>query len=435
MKIFVDKKLLDVCKPVIERAGHVCTDNQADAQLLLVENISKELYPTLFVVITEKHQVENIGKICSGEHHARVRGFFLEREIESAAFKALLENVARECSFRDVLVQSSQNIRRSKEFTEIGSLVELGKKHNRSERSFTSLFIDPPMLRLTSQINQILDILQDGSNTLKRQYQELINEIRNNKIIVKDSYSPKMLRELEKGPSIGFEPVLLTGETGVGKTLVARWIHRQSNLPGTLQELNASGLSPHLLESELFGHVKGTFTDAKTDKPGKALLAYGGVLFLDEIGDMPLELQPRVMKFIDEQSFTPEGWFRSSKLHTPVLIVAATNKDLQEEVRKGSFREDLYARFRKRIRLPSIEERKGSLHVLVDLLLQQFGEGKVKYIANTAMERFRDLTYEDNFRGLERTVREAVEETVKLGLDMILPEVVSYGGTNLDCGN
>lgn len=440
MNVFISTALKTQCvdlSKIEQETVCIVSDDQDQADLQLLDQAPEKPCSSLFMIISKKHDVSLIGRICSGEYYDRVRGFFLYSDISTQQFKDALIAVKEECSCRNKLHSEAADIKRQNAYTTVGDLVCIKEKQNaknkgeeNSTRAFTSLFVDKPMLDLTMAINRALQPVKGKAEQLKNHCKEILEEIRKNKIVdTNGTYIKTVITSLENNPGISIEPMLLTGETGVGKTLIARWIKEQSGLPGTFQQINASGFSTHLLESDLFGHMKGSFTDAKSDKPGKALLAYGGVLFLDEIGDMPLALQPRILKFLEDQCFTPEGWSRTSTLYAPMLIIAATNKNLGTEVSKGNFRQDLYARFRTRLHLPSIAERKSSLHVLIDLLMQQFAdEGQeyknIKYISHSAVARFRELTYEDNFRGLERTVRKAMDETLSLGLDIVLPEVV-----------
>src|SRR5476649_1844985 len=137
--------------------------------------------------------------------------------------------------------------------------------------------------------------------------------------------------------------VLITGENGVGKELVARWIHEKSNRSsGPMVEVNCAAIPSELIESELFGHEKGSFTSAIKQRIGKFEQANGGTLFLDEIGDMSLSAQAKVLRALQENKITRVGGEKEIKVN--VRVVAATNKDLQKEIAAGNFREDLYHR-------------------------------------------------------------------------------------------
>src|SRR5262249_28245889 len=152
-------------------------------------------------------------------------------------------------------------------------------------------------------------------------------------------------------------PVLIVGPTGAGKELVARAVHRRSGRQGPFVALNCSTLSRELAEAELFGHTKGAYTGADRDRPGLFRSAQGGTVFLDEIGTLPLELQRKLLRVLQERAVRAVGASREEKID--VRIVAATNERLAERVRSGHFREDLYARLLgARVSVPSLEERR-----------------------------------------------------------------------------
>jgi hypothetical protein len=407
-----------------------------------------------FVVIWEKHDVDKIEKLISDHDSSRyLRGFFLKSDLENNldSLQGTILSVTEEINYKNVLKEKSGQVRKEGNYFEIGSLVKISRKAGKDLEGefgnprFTTLFTDKPMLELMFQLSRILSAMEPQIEKFTNHYKTCIDAIKKNRGIAKspakgvsttfDENLINSLISLRKNIPVRLDPILLTGETGVGKTLIARWIHEKNRqyLQGSMEEINASSLTSNLLESELFGHVEGAWTDAKTTKPGKALLALGGVLFLDEIGDIPLETQPRVMKFIEEKTFTPEGW-TGTPFYTPLLVIGATNKNLDKEIKKGKFRQDFYARFKHRVRVPSIEERKQSLPALVDLILQnpiinplENRKRKIQYVSNKALKKLKDIKYEENFRGLERVIRDAAYRTMDYGLDIILEDVIEEG--------
>ncbi len=204
--------------------------------------------------------------------------------------------------------------------------------------------------------------------------------------------------------------ILITGESGTGKELVAKAIHfnsgRQSN---PFVPVNCAAIPEQLLESELFGHVRGAFTDAKSDKRGLFEEAQGGTLFLDEISEMPMMLQAKLLRVVQEREIRRVGATRSSPID--VRIIAATNVKLEEEVKDKKFREDLYYRLNViEIRLPPLRERKEDITLLVHGLLEKSIAAKQKNIhevVETALVRLLDYQWPGNVRELENIIERA----------------------------
>ncbi|WP_306535606.1 sigma-54 dependent transcriptional regulator [Geobacter sp.] len=197
--------------------------------------------------------------------------------------------------------------------------------------------------------------------------------------------------------------VLVTGESGTGKELVARAIHDLSGrCQGQFVAINCAAIPRDLLESELFGHVKGAFTGAIKDKPGKFQQADGGTLFLDEIGELPLELQPKLLRALQERVVEPVGGDAPRRLD--VRVVAATNVDLEKVIAKGGFREDLYYRLSViPLHLPPLRERKKDILLLVRHFARKFGGADVEFSRN-ALDVLMMYTWPGNVRELENTV-------------------------------
>jgi DNA-binding NtrC family response regulator len=180
--------------------------------------------------------------------------------------------------------------------------------------------------------------------------------------------------------------VLVQGESGSGKELVARAIHyRSARADKPFLEINCAGLSEHLLESELFGHERGAFTDAKALKRGLLEIADGGTLFLDEIGDMPLAIQPKFLRVLENRTFRRVGGTRD--ISVDVRVITASNKDLSKLVEKQTFREDLYYRLKVMpFTVPPLRERGNDILVLADLFVQEFNGMLKKHIRGYSLE-------------------------------------------------
>ena len=205
--------------------------------------------------------------------------------------------------------------------------------------------------------------------------------------------------------------VLITGENGSGKELVARWIHEKSNRnTGPLVEVNCAAIPSELIESELFGHEKGSFTSAIKQRIGKFEQANGGTLFLDEIGDMSLNAQAKVLRALQEGKITRVG--ADKDINVDVRVIAATNKDLLREVDERSFRLDLYHRLSViLIHVPSLNERRDDIPLLVDKFLEdtcsEYGVA-VKTIDEDAIKLLQEYNWTGNIRELRNVVERLV---------------------------
>lgn len=218
--------------------------------------------------------------------------------------------------------------------------------------------------------------------------------------------------------------VMITGENGSGKELVARWLHEKSNRnEGQIVEVNCAAIPGELIESELFGHEKGSFTSAVKQRIGKFELANGGTLFLDEIGDMSLSAQAKVLRALQEGKITRVGG--EKEIAVDVRVIAATNKNLIHEVEQKNFRLDLYHRLSViLIHVPSLNDRRDDIPLLVDKFLQdiatEYGQSK-KEIDDKAMEALKNHNWTGNIREL----RNVVERLIILSGKTITKEDVS----------
>ena len=226
-------------------------------------------------------------------------------------------------------------------------------------------------------------------------------------------YSPKMQKVFDMIPLLAQTDasVMITGETGTGKDKVAEIIHQKSSRARfPFVKINCGALPPGLLESELFGHVKGAFTGATRNKPGMFSLADKGTIFLTEIGDMPLPLQVKLLSVLDDREFIPVGG--EHKVSVDVRIIAATHRPLREQVGNNTFREDLFYRLNVlHIHLPPLREREGDVRYLLDYFLQKFTKALSKTIvgfAPNAMQTLLPYSYPGNIRELSNIVEYAV---------------------------
>jgi transcriptional regulator with GAF, ATPase, and Fis domain len=205
--------------------------------------------------------------------------------------------------------------------------------------------------------------------------------------------------------------ILITGETGTGKGLVAKAIHQKSNRNNKpFISINCGAIPENLLESELFGHVRGAFTGATVSKSGKFELAHGGTIFLDEIGDMSPDLQVKVLKVLEEGEFEQVGGAKTIKVD--VRVIAATHRDLPEEVKKGHFREDLFYRlYVIPIGLPALRDRKSDIPYLASYFIHMYNQKNNKNldgISDKALEVMVNHKWPGNVRELRNIIERLV---------------------------
>jgi len=274
------------------------------------------------------------------------------------------------------------------------------------ERALEVLTVFAGQASLLVQNAMLLDSLRRENLSLReavssRQYGELIGS---------GASMREVYRRIEKVAATDIS-VLITGETGTGKEVVAREIHRRSpRAQGPFVAVNCGAIPEALLESELFGHLKGSFTGAIASRLGKFQAAQGGTLFLDEIGDMPAALQVKLLRALQDRAVTRVGDTRPEPVD--IRVVAATNRVLEEEIKKGAFREDLYYRLNVvSIGLPPLRERGDDLLVIARYFLQKYGKEfgvRVRGFTPSALVAMRKYGWPGNIRELENRLKKAV---------------------------
>ena len=239
--------------------------------------------------------------------------------------------------------------------------------------------------------------------------------------IITDSHIMKSTLLIAQKASMVSSTVLIRGESGTGKGMVAKAIHDSSNRKkAPFIKVNCGAIPPTLLESELFGHEQGSFTGAIKKKIGKFEQANGGTILLDEIGDMPMEMQVKLLRIIQEKEFQRVGG--NETIRCDVRILAATNKNLEEQVEKGRFREDLYYRLNViPVQLPSLRDRKEDIPILCRYFIQKLNKkigGKIKGLADEVQEAFYHYDWPGNVRELENLMERLIvlseEEIIQL---------------------
>jgi DNA-binding NtrC family response regulator len=220
--------------------------------------------------------------------------------------------------------------------------------------------------------------------------------------------------------------VLITGPNGTGKELVAHWIHQKSvRSRGPMIEINCAAIPSELIESELFGHVKGSFTSANKDRAGKFEAANGGTLFLDEIGDMSLSAQAKVLRALQEHKVQRVG--SDKDIVVDVRVIAATNKNLSEEINHNRFREDLYHRLAViEIPVPPLNDRKDDIPLLVNYFLEQIASEQgtsVKRFQSAALKKLQEFDWSGNVRELRNVIERL---TILSGDEISTQDVVTF---------
>ena len=242
---------------------------------------------------------------------------------------------------------------------------------------------------------------------LTESMEELRSQVESRYEIVGDSLPlRRVLERIEKVAATDAR-ILISGDNGTGKELVARAIHRLSSRSDSVFiEVNCAAIPSELIESELFGHLRGSFTGAFADRAGKFEQANGGTLFLDEIGDMSSDAQAKVLRVLEQGVLTRIGG--SEPIEVDVRVLSATNKDLEQEIEDGGFREDLFYRLNVvPIRVPSLSERREDIPMLVTHFSKEMSarEGSApRVFSNAAIERLKTLTWPGNIRELRNTV-------------------------------
>lgn len=289
-------------------------------------------------------------------------------------------------------------------------------------------FISKPIdiNRLITSVKNALDkrILQKSNQNLKVENTTLKKKVNKKYQMIGESPALKKIQDMIEKVAASDARVLITGPNGAGKELVAHAIHAQSDRSkGPMIEVNCAAIPSELIESELFGHVKGSFTGAIKDKQGKFELANNGTIFLDEIGDMTLVAQAKVLRALQESKVSPVG--SDKEIRVDVRILAATNKNMKHEIETGKFREDLYHRLSViEIYVPPLDERKEDIKMLVQHFSKIISEEHGTVQKDFDEEAIRSL---ENFKwtGNIRELRNVVERLIILGSNPVSAEDVA----------
>ena len=275
-------------------------------------------------------------------------------------------------------------------------------------------------------LNRLLNSVRHAfeNKSLRSENIKLKNKVAQKYLIIGESFSIEEVKRMISKVASTDARVLVTGENGTGKELVAQQLHQQSKrFKENFIEVNCAAIPSELIESELFGHVKGAFTSAVKDRSGKFEAAHNGTLFLDEIADMSLAAQAKVLRALQEKKIQRVG--NEKDISIDVRVIAATNKNLKQEIKEGRFREDLYHRLAViLIRVPSLQERLDDIPLLTDhftnlLTLEQGLENK--RFSSEALQKLKNYPWSGNVREL----RNVVERLMILGDNPITSENIN----------
>jgi two-component system nitrogen regulation response regulator NtrX len=372
----------------------------------------------------------------------REEGYEVETVSNGEECLALLENESFELILLDIWLpgmdglQTLEAIQRAK----VDSVVVMISGHGNIETAVKATrlgafdFIEKPL-----SIEKTLLVIK---NALENKHLQEENRILRSELgvrykIIGSSVPMKALRQQLSIAAPTNGRVLIFGESGTGKELVAHALHYQSlRSTAPFIEVNCAAIPDELIESELFGHVKGSFTGATGNKVGKLEKANGGTLFLDEVGDMSLKTQAKLLRALEEQRFEPVG--ASIPLSVDVRVIAATNKNLDEEMEKGNFRQDLFYRLNViPFHVPPLRERVEDIPILTDYFIKEFSSlygRKPKEISQEAMEVLTQYPWPGNVRELKNLVERMVIMTpsIKIELRHLPPVVLQKGSMSLE---
>ena len=386
---------------------------------------------TILIVDDEESILKSLGGILEDEGY---KPLFAGDGVEALA---IAQREAPDVVMLDIWMPRMEGLETLQKLKEIhpGLIVIMMSGHGTIETAVKSTklgaydFIEKP-LSLEKVVLTVKNAL--GVNRLQQENASLRSLILQDHDLIAHSPSMKVVRDQILLVAPTNAPVLITGENGTGKELVARSIHYYSQRRDKpFVEINCAAIPEELIESELFGHEKGAFTGAVTQKKGKFDLADGGTIFLDEIGDLSLKTQAKLLRILQERKFERVGGTRT--IEVDVRLVAATSKILEEEIRAGNFREDLFHRLNVvPFHIPPLRERKDDIPLLVEHFLDIFcrREGReLKEMIPEAVRMMNNYDWPGNVRELKNIIERLVIMTPERTItDRHIPEYIAGSG-------
>ena len=392
---------------LVSKLFYNAEDKIFDSEALLIK---KESFPNYFEAFKDRTSI-NISNVRSNPiTKAFAKQFFEPLNISSRIDVVIYGQNEHYgiLSFETKATNRTFNADEESFVTSIASIISLmveGTQRKIAENKIA--LANEKLLEVNKELNVLRNQLEQENVYLRNELDLVFNF---EEMVYGSVEFSNVLNEIEKVAPTN-ATVLLLGESGTGKELLARAVHNISNRNSKpLIKVNCSAIPRELIESELFGHKKGSFTGAFSDKIGKFELADGGTLFLDEIGELPLDMQPKILRFLQEGEIEVVGGVGSKKLD--VRVIAATNRNLLAEVQKKQFREDLYFRLNVfPIAVPALRDRKDDIPLLVEHFVDKFGktyEKQIKYISDDAMSQLKAYNWPGNIRELENLIERAL---------------------------
>ena len=392
---------------LVSKLFYSTEDQSFDTEGLIIK---KENFPDYFEAFKDKNSI-NINNVISHPiTKAFAKQFFVPNNIASRIDVLIYGRNDHYgiLSFETKNVNRVFNADEESFVTSIASIISLMVESSERKIAENKIALtNEKLIEVNKELNVLRKQLEQENVYLRNELDLVFNY---EEMVYGSVEFSNVLNEVEKVAPTN-ATVLLLGESGTGKELLARAVHNTSaRNKKPLIKVNCSAIPRELIESELFGHKKGSFTGAFSDKVGKFELADGGTLFLDEIGELPIDMQPKILRFLQEGEIEVVGGLGSKKLD--VRVIAATNRNLLAEVQKKQFREDLYFRLNVfPIIVPALRDRKDDIPLLVEHFVDKFGktyEKQIKYISDDAMSKLKAYNWPGNIRELENLIERAL---------------------------
>lgn len=422
--LFTNKMSSDVTLSVVDQ--DFFQKNQIDSKcsfILLVDDYVKPQVFDLFL------QYEIIGIFRKSRLKFELEEKGKLEKLLKEEIRKLKKNYQEDNAFNEITRKIPyKNIKNWKFRSSVKSKEELEDFYKK--KKYISIFLDPSMRDFYHKLKIIID---DIVTSFEKYFEDIKNVMNEIKYIDKDlsrfdNYLLENLKDTYKLPTI-----LIEGETGTGKSLITNIIYdavkkRVDDDRIKYYQFSLVNMEQNLIDSELFGTRKGAFTNAD-NRGGRLMENIFGFVFLDEIAEIPFSTQAKLLLYLDDYKIAPEGYDKEA-IPVPTFLMAATNKNLISEIQKGNFRSDLYYRFKYKISIPSLRERKEDLRFLISFILQSpfinYVDDNLNYavdkISLEAIEKLENYSYPGNFRELESILKAAVNDCVIKKQSIILPE-------------